>query len=359
MLEVYLPDDAESPTVVLDRVDGTPSSLQQLQHLGAIVPPITVAEGVVTPDPFRDVIRTEPAPDLPSLIEDMMPYFLERHTSASTTPISTTISKSFSTFIQDRKTTRAPITFTHVSTTTNKNVPITPDLLGEHNNNRGQLEEQPSHAVDLDEDFNTEEDKDEDSGISLDSVLQFLFSNDDTTRAPSRTTHETTSYQLRSDSSTSQETMGTSHNTPATHSSQNSSEDDDDDDENQSENTTAQLITTPTNIEAALINTTNSAAASTKFSTVPHTVLTMVSSNVSPTASSREPPLGKPPILQHPQLRAPVSADPVAASGLLKLAGCNIYGRMYRVGRIISELSGPCLECMCTEVGVQCRPLDC
>ena len=45
--------------------------------------------------------------------------------------------------------------------------------------------------------------------------------------------------------------------------------------------------------------------------------------------------------------------------GILKLAGCNIYGRMYRVGRIISELSGPCLECKCTEIGVQCRNLTC
>lgn len=45
--------------------------------------------------------------------------------------------------------------------------------------------------------------------------------------------------------------------------------------------------------------------------------------------------------------------------GLLKLAGCNIYGRMYRVGRIISELSGPCMECKCTEIGVQCRDLRC
>lgn len=45
--------------------------------------------------------------------------------------------------------------------------------------------------------------------------------------------------------------------------------------------------------------------------------------------------------------------------GLLKLAGCNIYGRMYRVGRIISELSSECLECRCTEVGVNCTPLEC
>lgn len=45
--------------------------------------------------------------------------------------------------------------------------------------------------------------------------------------------------------------------------------------------------------------------------------------------------------------------------GLLKLAGCNIYGRMYRVGRIIAELSTPCQECWCTEYGVQCKQLKC
>ncbi|XP_055385542.1 uncharacterized protein LOC129614726 [Condylostylus longicornis] len=46
-------------------------------------------------------------------------------------------------------------------------------------------------------------------------------------------------------------------------------------------------------------------------------------------------------------------------SGILKLAGCNIYGRMYRVGRIISELSNSCLECRCTEIGVNCISLEC
>ncbi|XP_061385987.1 mucin-2 [Musca vetustissima] len=48
--------------------------------------------------------------------------------------------------------------------------------------------------------------------------------------------------------------------------------------------------------------------------------------------------------------------DPI---GILKLAGCNIYGRMYRVGRIILELSSPCQECRCTEIGVKCSPLEC
>lgn len=332
---------------MLDRNDGTPSSLQKLQHLGAIVPPITVAEGVVTPDSFRDVIRIEPAPDLPSLIEDMMPYLLERHTSVSTTPSSTTISRSFTTPTQERKTT----TLTHISTPTDRNVAITPDLFEEDNDsNRGQLEDHTPHDVEVDDDLNTEEDKDEDSGISLDSVLQFLFYNDDTTRAPTRATHRTTSHHFGSGSSESPETRVTSHNTPATPPSQISSKEDDD--KNKSESTTAQLNTTSNN-EDDINFTTNSTAASTKFSTEPHPVLTTVSNNVNPTASTQSP------ILQHSQLRAPVSADPGAASGLLKLAGCNIYGRMYRVGRIISELSGPCLECMCTEVGVQCRPLDC
>ncbi|XP_047021837.1 mucin-2 [Helicoverpa zea] len=54
-----------------------------------------------------------------------------------------------------------------------------------------------------------------------------------------------------------------------------------------------------------------------------------------------------------------VLPGPAVGPGLLKLAGCNIYGRMYRVGRIITELSTPCQECWCTELGVQCKPLDC
>ncbi|CAK1552709.1 unnamed protein product [Leptosia nina] len=55
----------------------------------------------------------------------------------------------------------------------------------------------------------------------------------------------------------------------------------------------------------------------------------------------------------------PPNVIPGLLPGLPKLAGCNIYGRMYRVGRIISELSTPCQECKCTELGVQCRQLTC
>lgn len=47
-------------------------------------------------------------------------------------------------------------------------------------------------------------------------------------------------------------------------------------------------------------------------------------------------------------------------NGLLKLAGCNIYGQMYEVGHVIDELSNPCLECKCLpDIGVGCVPLKC
>ncbi|XP_071518964.1 uncharacterized protein [Panulirus ornatus] len=53
----------------------------------------------------------------------------------------------------------------------------------------------------------------------------------------------------------------------------------------------------------------------------------------------------------------PLATDPVLASGLLKLSGCNIYGRMYVVKDRIPELSAKCKECRCTPVGVQCLPI--
>lgn len=52
-------------------------------------------------------------------------------------------------------------------------------------------------------------------------------------------------------------------------------------------------------------------------------------------------------------------SDPIASLGLLKLDGCNIYGKMYGVGIMITELSEPCLECRCTQVGVQCQTVNC
>jgi hypothetical protein len=348
-------DDTESPTVVLDRIDGTSSPLQTLHHLGAIVPPITVADGVVTPDPFRDVIRTEPAPDLPSLIEDMMPYLLERHTSVGTTPIIKTTSKAFTTSTQGRNTESVAVSSPQISTGSVSVASITPNPLGEisnSNNNEEHLGEEVPHGIDFDNDPNIEGDKDEESGISFDSVLQFLFSDDGTTKAPSRTSHRPITRHPTSDRSAPQKTMTTA--TPSS-SSENSSEAGN---KKQSENTTV-LLNTASHNEESLNYKTSLTASSNKYGITPQAVLTTVLNSVKPNTSTRESSPGSLPKIQHLHSPVSVSADPGAVSGLLKLAGCNIYGRMYRVGRIISELSGPCLECMCTEVGVQCRPLDC
>lgn len=358
-MAICFSDDTESPTVVLDRIDATLSPLQTLHHLGAIVPPITVADGVVTPDPFRDVIRTEPAPDLPSLIEDMMPYLLERHTTAGTTPVIKTTSKPFATTAQERNTASVSVAPPQTSTGSESVAFITPDTLGEVNNSNNseeRLEENVPHGIDNDGDLNIEGDKDEDSGISFDSVLQFLFSDGDTTKAPSRTSHRPTTHRPTSDRSSPQKTMSTSHITAtASSSSKLSSEAGN---TKQSENTTV-IFSTASHKEDSLNYRTSSIPSSNKYGITPQVVLTTDLNSVKLSTSTRDPSSGRPPNLEYLHLPISVSADPGAVSGLLKLAGCNIYGRMYRVGRIISELSGPCRECMCTEVGVQCRPLDC
>ncbi|XP_076346183.1 uncharacterized protein LOC143244773 [Tachypleus tridentatus] len=41
--------------------------------------------------------------------------------------------------------------------------------------------------------------------------------------------------------------------------------------------------------------------------------------------------------------------------GLLKVSGCNIYGKFYKVNENLEELGGPCKECICTDSGVKCN----
>ncbi|CAH0555490.1 unnamed protein product [Brassicogethes aeneus] len=217
----YVCDDEEAPTVVLDRLENISNSQEV----------VTVAEGVSTHDPFRDVIRTEPAPDLQSLIVDMMPFLARK-----TTPIPTTTT-----------TTASPTT------------------------------------VKINNETNVEEDE-----FSLDKVLQLLFSGDKedtTTIKPSTILPPTVKTKPPAPSTTQK----------------------------------------PKPLEKT---TENSKRQKAKNKTKPNNLNSVVNS----------PPPGV---------------------GLLKLAGCNIYGRMYRVGRIISELSGPCLECKCTDIGVQCKALKC
>lgn len=75
------------------------------------------------------------------------------------------------------------------------------------------------------------------------------------------------------------------------------------------------------------------------------------------TATATLPRPVRPPPARPVRPKEPAKSNSIV--GVLKLAGCNIYGRMYRVGRIISELSDQCRECKCTELGVECQPLYC
>jgi hypothetical protein len=75
------------------------------------------------------------------------------------------------------------------------------------------------------------------------------------------------------------------------------------------------------------------------------------------TATATLPRPVRPPPARPLRPKEPATSNSIV--GVLKLAGCNIYGRMYRVGRIISELSDQCRECKCTELGVECQPLYC
>lgn len=101
---------------------------------------------------------------------------------------------------------------------------------------------------------------------------------------------------------------------------------------------------------------TNDFSHTNNFSSENYQVLPADDTNIANTESYVVNPVDIEKLNGETKIFSPPHKDP---AGLLKLAGCNIYGRMYRVGRIIAELSSSCLECRCTEVGVACTPLNC
>lgn len=403
------------------------------------LPPFTVADVIVTPDPFRDVIRTEPAPDLSSLIGEIVPYFWDqstRQTLSSTTPISittlepaenttefvsatsvqplslliissTTPSTTASTTTSTTSSTTHPPTIIRQETTqavsttlskiesskatTSSNVTTVPtttsvslfDLFG--------LSENETKAETPNKDANKEVKEEEpvEDELSFDSVFSYLFDSDRWTTTTTTTTEnpppKTTKPFLKKANSTSHlkenETLASKFNENKSTTQQtleHRSDENIDDLTNHlnisSIETTKNPFITTTSVYLPSTTETTTTTEKTTTSVKPTTTVTPITKNpiyLSTTIKSSNvkvstkrygtkypttPKYSRPPVTPMPSMSVP---DPGAASGLLKLAGCNIYGRMYRVGRIISELSGPCLECMCTEVGVQCRPLKC
>ncbi|XP_076250822.1 uncharacterized protein LOC143190435 [Rhynchophorus ferrugineus] len=198
---------------------------------------VTVAEGIIPADPFKDVIKTEPAPDLQSLMGDMIS-------------------------LQKGTTTKLPV---------EKGFTTTPKV------------DIPSTTTDH-QDF-----------FELDKIWKLIFSDEDRP-----TTDEQTNFRKPPN------TVNNNLNT------------------NNSDNSLPSTTKTPNSGKTDNVSDKANKTNSHKFATSDDKI-----------------------------------ENNTIGVGLLKLAGCNIYGRMYRVGRIISELSGPCLECKCTEIGVQCRQLKC
>ncbi|XP_047351406.1 uncharacterized protein LOC124949770 isoform X1 [Vespa velutina] len=404
----------ESPTVVLDRVDSTAPSQRQ---------------PIVSPDPFRDVIKTEPAPDLPSLMEDMIPYLVEHGITTprpTTTPMTTDtilrnqggssqhihkhtsnfdymdklplihspydyvqeidislqppknlqnfndtpqnkypssliykiIDPNVSNVYKHDQSSGLPNIITHTDNNTFFNIS---DILKGNTNqwNNSITEIQKSNGnkngttMIVESTIRTPTsttkilESEKDNIFSLDNVLELLFTSDDfsyneqfneTTKAPvinstsdsanattiTTTINGTTIITNSITASTSTTVISPTKKMSSTQTEGFSLKD------QEIRNQDVGFSFTKTSSPTTLSSTKFVDITTTKYGNTDEVSSKILDNEI-----------------------------PVSVSGLLKLAGCNIYGRMYRVGRIITELSSPCLECRCTEIGVQCKQLEC
>lgn len=297
----------ESPTVVLDRADATAPSLHQ---------------AIVSPDPFRDVIKTEPAPDLPSLIGEMKP-----------------LQSNFD-FIDKFPLLRPPF---RPEEDPNRLISKNKYNLGQ----QGHIQQEISSNYNLKEADQTLNHISETIPQRIDSLMI-----DHTTKKQENDTlsciNATKSTFVKSNVSKIDdinistdaklgETSVKANNSKFYSTTSRSSESDldlEDPNDHSSKDTKTKEIST-TSRSTTIINQKpeeekKSSKISEKMEDFTESVTKIIENEI-----------------------------PMSVTSLLKLAGCNIYGRMYRVGRIITELSGPCLECRCTEIGVQCKQLKC
>lgn len=298
----------ESPTVVLDRADATAPSLHQ---------------PIVSPDPFRDVIKTEPAPDLPSLIGEMkplqpnfdfinkfpllrLPYRPEedpnrlisknKYNLGQEGLIQQEISSNYNLKEADQ-------TLNHISETIPQRIG---SLVIDHSIKKQENDTLPCINATKSTSVKSNVSKIDDINISTDDKVGEIFVKVNDSKFYSTTSSSSESSDPDFENSNDQSSKDTKIK----------------------EVSTTSRSTTIVNQKPEEEN--KSSKASEKMEDSAESVTKIIENEI-----------------------------PMSVTSLLKLAGCNIYGRMYRVGRIITELSGPCLECRCTEIGVQCKQLKC
>ncbi|XP_011688443.1 PREDICTED: uncharacterized protein LOC105450350 [Wasmannia auropunctata] len=358
----------ESPTVVLDRADATAPSQRQ---------------PTVSPDPFRDVIKTEPAPDLPSLIEDMMPYLVERGiTTLRPTTSMTSASKTSAQGLIGNQL-QHPSNFDFM-----EQVPLIqpPFDYGEETIDSSSL--LAKYGV------NREASSIDTVSLTYDSKNQVVdhkppenpetdvFDYNGTALIESNRTTDSSKYDLRrSNTTTEQKFMkgnvsetedldrnftGEEDNRTTRYDNRTGSDNFPSEDgkttaENASEDVTIfsldsvlkLLFSSNTSFSDKLIETTETSNVSSVSAVRVNQEILVVSS------TSAERLTEETETVETSSSKVLDNEIPMSVGSLLKLAGCNIYGRMYRVGRIITELSSPCEECRCTEIGVRCEQLEC
>lgn len=307
-----------------------PASSTPLPETMSNIPAITVADLIVTPNPFKDVIRTEPAPDLTDIMKDMLPY-LVNDSSTSNTNIS--IQHNFD--LGNSNLTNHNETGNAIDKTSTANFNV-------GNGNKETTIPQSPNEKDMatvniknytTKKNSSEFEKDYENSFSFSSVLDMLFRGEIEPSKPSRITVSSPKPTQQSYNSIDND------NRPEQKQEINNAIEHSDNDYHSNNNNAKEK---PNEIPVFNDYQADESRNDTKY--------------------DFEPPGTKQKIKIESRIDIvkPLDANNSTikdnlGSGLLKLAGCNIYGRMYRVGNIISELSSSCLECMCTEFGVQCR----
>lgn len=351
----------ESPTVVLDRPDAMAPSQRQ---------------PTVSPDPFRDVIKTEPAPDLPSLIEDMIPYLVEH---GITTPRPTSMTMVSQTSLQGSTGNQHPSHFEFMEQVPLVQSPFDYEEKTIDSSFMSQIKYGINHEVPSRDTVSlTYDSKDQPSDSKSESPETGIFSYDKislTNNLNHTNDNSIHDISLNNTAELAKENVSKPDETPDGNftskvdnritkydnytESINSPSEDGEAAEN-AEND--DIFSLDSIFELLFPSNTSSNAKSTETTKTPD------ASSVSGlredqgalvTSSTTTERLTEETEIVETSSKVLDNEIPMSMGSLLKLAGCNIYGRMYRVGRIITELSSPCQECKCTEIGVQCKQLEC
>ncbi|XP_051159140.1 uncharacterized protein LOC127280274 [Leptopilina boulardi] len=379
-------DAKESPTVVLDRSD----SSSQIQPL-------------VSLDPFRDVIKTEPAPDLPSLIEDMIPYLAGQ--GINTSNVTNSLNSSSFEAVQSSKLysfqerNQSHEIDQHFPESASEfyrlNDTILSSLQDYDYNNRtsevplqsnfvirnNQSEKNSSNLMENENSLSNNETSNKtegffqsvenDSIFSLDSVLDLFFSDSTTEITKIKDIQQTEiknsevqnsnvksefNKEIKSDNgSESKKDAEVTAVKKETESLKT-------DIKEQSKIGEKIIIKEEVSIKNQSTKEKNidNLKSNTKLNySSEHPSLNIINKTNSPTTPISIQEITNLNINLNSEIKAKNSDKDITGLNILKLAGCNIYGRMYRVGRIITELTSSCRECKCTEVGVQCKQLKC